>query len=159
MTLDKITSLADLEFRIKTNKYYKQMALLGAKRCCNTPSKIALLTTHEKVMEFLHKVSVEHNVNSCSAVVAEINACRSKIVEDVAPSPAVEAITPPPNVTPSSDKLKAVVAELKKKASSKKKRSVKTARGARSSARSRTPTRSTSHASSMRGSSGNGNNT
>lgn len=157
MTLDKVTSLADLEFKVKTNKYYKQLALLGAKRCCSNMTKLKALTTHEKVMEFLHRVSTDHNPGSCSAVVQEINHCCDKIKEEVETPLPVEA-TPTPSVTPASDKLKAVVAELKKKASSKQKRSVKAARGARSSTRSRTPTNST-RVRSTRHSNANGNHT
>jgi len=157
MTLDKVTSLADLEFKAKTNKYYRQMARQGARRCCTSVAVANGLTTHEKVMEFLHQVSIKHDLNSCRAVVQEVNHCYNKIVEDVEPSPAVEA-APTPTPTPDSDKLKAMVAELKKKASPKK-RSVKTVRGASSSTRSRTPTRSTSRVSSTRRSNTNGGNT
>lgn len=161
MTLDKVSSLADLEFRVKSNKYYKQLAILGAKRCCGSSVKLKEIKTYEQAIAFLHDVSIKHNPNSCSAVVQEVNACCTKIVEEVEPTPPTAEGTPTPTpIVTHSDKLKAMVDQLKKKAVSKKrpKATRPTARGARSSSRSRTPTPST-RARSTRRSNASGRNT
>jgi len=159
MTLVKVTSLADLVFKAKSDKYYKQLALLGARRCCNSDAKARALTTHEKVIEFLYTVSANHNPDSCSAVVQEINSCCHRIVEEIEPTPPVEGTTTPSGAPViDNNKLKEMVTKLKKKAVTSTKKSSAKARGARSSTRSRTPTRQT-RARSTRRSNANGRNT
>jgi len=121
MTLDSVTSLADLEFRVKTNKYYKQMAIKTAKRCYGgySAEMNKKLKIYEEALAFLHKISIQHNPDSCASIVAELNCIRDKIVEEVEPTPVVEAAPvvevaiPAPHVV-SVAKIKEI---LKKKSS------------------------------------------
>jgi len=118
MTLDNVTSLADLEFRVKTNKYYKQLAIKTAKRCYGgySAEMNKKLKIYEEALAFLHKISIQHNPDSCTSIVAELNYNSDKIVEEVEVAPVVEAAIPAPRVV-SVAKIKEI---LKKKAATKK---------------------------------------
>ena len=78
MTIDPITSLADLEFKAKTNKYYKQLAIIGCNQYMFGNKKVR---TYPAAIKALHIISINHNPNSCDAVVYGVNSYRDKIRE------------------------------------------------------------------------------
>ena len=105
MTLDSVTSLADLAFKAKTNKYYRKLVILTA-QWLGYPDA----TTYELAMDTLYRVAHRYNPNDCLPVVRQVNNRRSDIKED-----------PEPVVTPTVDELikqkktDKIVEELKKK--------------------------------------------
>lgn len=72
MTLDRVTSLADLAFKGKTDKYYRQLAIITAafygKGDLNWKGAIA----------FLNQVAIDNNPRSCESVVRDVNYICSK---------------------------------------------------------------------------------
>ena len=79
MTLDKITSLADLVFRAKTNKYYKKLAIMTAEWIGYTRQ-----TTYEIALNSLYKVAAIGEAG-CQPVVNAVNNLRSDLQEDPEP--------------------------------------------------------------------------
>lgn len=80
MTLDRVTSLADLVFRAKTNKYYKKLAIITAEWLgynCQT--------TYEIALNSLYKVAATQGEAGCQPVVNAVNNLRSDIQEDPEP--------------------------------------------------------------------------
>ena len=80
MTLDKITSLADLVFRAKTNKYYKKLAIMTAEWLGYTRQ-----TTYEIALNTLYKVAATQGEAGCQPVVNAVNNLRSDLQEDLEP--------------------------------------------------------------------------
>ena len=80
MTLDKITSLADLVFRAKTNKYYKKLAIMTAEWLGYTRQ-----TTYEIALNTLYKVAATQGEAGCQPVVNAVNNLRSDLQEDPEP--------------------------------------------------------------------------
>ena len=116
MRLDPITSLADLEFKAKTNKYYKQLAILGAEYMYIVGTKPP---SFEEAMDGLCKIAKEHNPNSCGSICATVNEVRNRVKEDVPPRPPIVAPVEPAKSKRASDMLDAglyadVIVELKK---------------------------------------------
>ncbi len=74
MTIKPVTSLADLEFKAKTDKHYQQLAILG----CRTwdGSRIRLYST---AIKKLQESSVGYNPHSCQSIVKVINESCNKI--------------------------------------------------------------------------------
>jgi hypothetical protein len=78
MTLERITSLADLVFKAKTNKYYKQLAIISARHLDISEHP----ETYEQAIIIIAKVTLKHNPDSCSDVVDAINSYRYDVKED-----------------------------------------------------------------------------
>ena len=78
MIIDPVTSLADLEFKVKTNKYYKQLAILGCRRIGY------YVRTYELAMKNLH-ISAG-GFKSCEPIIQEVNCCCDRIVEEKQPT-------------------------------------------------------------------------
>jgi len=76
MIIGPVTSLADLEFKARTNKYYKQLAILGCDRIGYN------ISNYERVMKRLHWCSVHWGYPSCEPIIQEINFCCNLIVEE-----------------------------------------------------------------------------
>jgi hypothetical protein len=127
MTLDRITSLADLAFKARTNKYYEQLVMI-AYRYLISGIKVGCI----EALESLNNMSVNYNPLSCHSTVEQINDLRSRVKEEVVPKPAPVVAAAAPAVPPASgfspavdeatEKLKKIVVDaLKKKATHKKK--------------------------------------
>jgi len=76
MVLDKVTSLADLAFRGKTNKYYRQLA------CVAASSYGYFGLTWKGSLEKLNNASLNYDRDSCQAVIDDINTFANEINED-----------------------------------------------------------------------------
>ena len=87
MNLEKITSLADLVFKAKTNKYYKQLAIIAARHFVSTADGDEIPETYEQSIIVIAKVTLENDPNSCSDVVDAINCYRYDVKEDRPPTP------------------------------------------------------------------------
>jgi hypothetical protein len=74
MIIGAITSLADLSFKCKTSRRYRQLAILGCEHYghLNVRDYIAAINR-------LNKIARHHNPNDCSAIVSGINWCRKLI--------------------------------------------------------------------------------
>jgi len=75
MTIAPVTSLADLEFKAKTDDNYKQLAILG---CGGFGYNVKLYTT---AIKRLNTTSTSLSESSCSYVTREINYYRDKLSE------------------------------------------------------------------------------
>ena len=76
MTIKAVTSLADLEFKAKTNKRYQQLAVMG---CRSIEWGLRKNVAYTTAMEKLHKFSIENDPESCDYVVDIINRNRHRI--------------------------------------------------------------------------------
>ena len=76
MTLDKVTSLADLEFKAKTNKYYRQLDKMAAEQLFGSRYS----ETYEKAMRYLHNDAFYKD--GCASIVTDINYLRKNIEPD-----------------------------------------------------------------------------
>lgn len=145
MTLDKITSLADLEFKVKANPYYRQMVWLGARRLgSSNASRMRMLNasadtmyadeTYDKILKYIHETSLNYDAQSCSFVVRELNYCRGYIDEFRYPLPPTVETAPTPSVDAAIKNKKAdsIVAELKKKANRNTKKKIGKSSGSKS---------------------------
>ncbi len=74
MTIKPVTSLADLEFRAKTDKHYQQLAILGCRSW--EGSNVKLYST---AIKRIHDIAVNYNPNSCQTIVNHINSHRFSI--------------------------------------------------------------------------------
>lgn len=97
MTLDKVTSLFDLEQKAKANVYYKQLAMLGWALLSDYPmasfaGKEISAENFTYGMEGLIKFATKNGSRSCSHVVERINDCMTYLREVVT--------TPPPAPKP-----------------------------------------------------------
>jgi hypothetical protein len=73
MTITKVTSLADLEFKAKTDRHYQQLAILGCKSFnCN-------IKTYPAAIRRLHEIAFENNPECCSTVINCVNQNCNKI--------------------------------------------------------------------------------
>lgn len=75
MTIKPVTSLADLEFKAKTDPYYRQLAILGCKSLiwnCN-------IKTYPNAIKKIHEISIGNNPESCDETICYINVYRDKI--------------------------------------------------------------------------------
>lgn len=78
MILDAVTSLADLAFRGRTDKRYRQLAVLTATVYYGRVS----LTTWKMAISFLHEVATNAGNVSCDSVVIDVNYNREYIKND-----------------------------------------------------------------------------
>lgn len=128
MTLDRITSLADLAFKARTNKYYEQLVMIAYRYLINSANKVGCI----EALESLNNVSVNYNPISCHSTVEQINGLRSRVKKEVVPKPApvvadaVPAVPPASGFSPAVDeateKLKKIVVDaLKKKQPTRRK--------------------------------------
>jgi hypothetical protein len=87
MTLDKVTSLADLVFKAKTNKYYKKLAIMTVEWL-----GYGNQTTYEIALNSLYKVAANQGDSGCQPVVNAINNLRRDVQEDLEPvaSPIID---------------------------------------------------------------------
>jgi hypothetical protein len=139
MTLDKVTSLADLAFKAKTNKYYRQLAVIASLylrgnsfyRIQGRPVKDE---SYAEAMEFLVRHYKDDGYEDCSTVVQRLNELRGEVIKEPEPKPEVK-----PEVVDASALKKSmgekIIAELKKKNLKAKTKTVR--RGVRSSTVSR----------------------
>jgi hypothetical protein len=86
MTIDKVTSLADLAFKAKTNKYYKKLAIIAAEYLGGYFEQ----KTYEYAINTLYRVARFNDPNSCLSVVNAINNLRNRVEEN--PDPVVERL-------------------------------------------------------------------
>ena len=75
MTINKVTSLADLEFKAKTDRHYQQLAILG----CKSLDYNSRVKTYPAAIRRLHKIAFENNPECCSAVIHHVNQNCNKI--------------------------------------------------------------------------------
>ncbi len=75
MTITKVTSLADLEFKAKTDRHYQQLAILG----CKSLDYNSCVKTYPAAIRRLHKIAFENNPECCSAVIHHVNQNCNKI--------------------------------------------------------------------------------
>jgi CBS domain-containing protein len=80
MFLEKITSLADLVFKAKTNKYYKKLAIMTAQWLGYDNQ-----ATYEIAMNTLYKVALLQGEKGCLPVVDAVNNLRCEVYEDPEP--------------------------------------------------------------------------
>src|SRR5271169_3805320 len=88
MILDRVTSLADLAFRGKMNKYYRQVAILVA-AYYGVPNK-----TWGEAITCLHKVATIEGHSSCADIVRGANYFRDKVGKDFVEQPEQLELTP-----------------------------------------------------------------
>jgi hypothetical protein len=80
MTINAVTSLADLEFKAKTDPHYKQLAVLGCRRLGY------FYKSYPHAIKKLHTIAQKPSAFgevSCSRVIYEVNLCRGNIVREV----------------------------------------------------------------------------
>ena len=75
MTIKQVTSLADLEFKAKTDRHYQQLAILG----CRSLDYNSRVKTYPAAIRRLHKIAFDNNPDSCSAVIHHVNQNCNKI--------------------------------------------------------------------------------
>ena len=75
MVIDRVTSLADLAFRGKTDKRFRHLAVISA----TIYGKAEL--TYKEAMTFLHEVATNEG-GSCTNVVRDINYNRELVKDD-----------------------------------------------------------------------------
>lgn len=68
MTIKPVTSLADLEFKAKTDKHYQQLTILGCAELGYPNIKV-----YANAIKRLHKISINHNPDSCQTVINYVN--------------------------------------------------------------------------------------
>lgn len=78
MILSRVTSLADLVFKAKTNKYYKILAIITAEYLEGSLKQ----KTYENAMNTLYRVARTHNPDTCFDIVETINSFRDKVEKD-----------------------------------------------------------------------------
>lgn len=139
MTLDKVTSLADLAFKAKTNKYYRQLAVIGSayfrgNSLYRVQGKPVKDEVYAEALDFLVRQYKSDGYDNCSTVVQRLNELTCEVVKEPEPKPEVK-----PEVVDASALKKSmgekIVAALKKKNLKTKTKPVK--RGVRSSTVSR----------------------
>ncbi len=74
MTIPPVTSLADLEFKAKTDRHYQQLAILGCRAWGGSNVKL-----YSTAIKRLHAISVGCNPNSCKVVIGHVNEKCNKI--------------------------------------------------------------------------------
>lgn len=109
MSLKAITSLADLEFKAKTDEHYQQLAILGAQSLGYHSAK-----DYQTAIEKLHYCSLNHNPESCEAVVREVNHYLSH-VKIVKPKPAVKPSRKKVRGAKNKEAYAKIIENLKKK--------------------------------------------
>jgi hypothetical protein len=77
MKLDCVTSLADLAFKAKTNKYYQQLVMLAYYRYVFNST--GTQPTWEEALKSVNDVSVSYSPRSCCDVVFGINELRGAV--------------------------------------------------------------------------------
>ena len=130
--LDKITSLADLEFKAQSNKYYRQLALIAAKYIAgnyytHVQGKPVTDTAFKGAMDYLIKKWKSDCYEDCRETCKTINDLRSQVMKEPEPKPEPEKVD-----TLLKTNAKAVIEQLKKKNLKAKKTKI----GLRSSKRS-----------------------
>ena len=143
MTLDKVTSLADLVFKAKTNKYYRQLAVIASAylrgnslyRIQGRPVKDE---AYAEALELLVRHYKDDGYEDCSTVVQRLNELRGEVVKEPEPKPEVKPeVVEVATATAALKKSmgEKIIAELKKKNLKAKTKTVR--RGVRSSTVSR----------------------
>jgi hypothetical protein len=139
MDLPSVTSLADLAFKAKTNKYYRQLAVISAKYLAgnyysSVQGRPVTDTVFESSFNYLIRKWKEDGYENCATVCATINDLRCQVLPEPEPRPE-----PKPEKVESLLKKKMgdkIIAELKKKKTATKKT---VRRGVSSSTASRSP--------------------
>ena len=90
MVIDRVTSLADLAFRGKTDKRFRHLAVLttvyyGKKEL-----------TYKEAMAFLHEFAVNNDGGSCVNIVRDLNYNRELVKDDWVEPPEQLELTPQP---------------------------------------------------------------
>ena len=75
MTINKVTSLADLEFKAKTDRHYQQLAILG----CRSLDYNSRVKTYPAAIRRLHAIALGNNPDSCETVIHHVNQNCNKI--------------------------------------------------------------------------------
>lgn len=77
MVMDRVTSLADLAFRGRTDKRYRHLAVLTVSYY-GKPN-----LSWEKAMTLLHELAISRNGNlSCANIVRDVNYNRELVIDD-----------------------------------------------------------------------------
>lgn len=100
MTIPKITSLADLEFKAKTNPYYRQLARMALEQL----GWHQIAKQYPQSIEKLFQLSKNHGFIDCSPYTNHINGFCDRIT---AIKPEKKVVDP--------EKLKTIIVGLKKK--------------------------------------------
>ena len=90
MVIDRVTSLADLAFRGKTDKRYRHLAVLTA----TYYGKADL--SWEKAMKLLHEVAATQDGGTCTNIVRDVNYNRELVKDDWQEPPEQLELTPQP---------------------------------------------------------------
>ena len=139
--LDKITSLADLEFKAQTNKYYRQLAMIACKYIAGNyyshiQAKPVTDIAFKGAMDYLIKKWKSDGYENCCETCKTINDLRCQVMKE--PEPVVVPEVKPEKVDEVLKKnAKKVVEALKKKKAKTPKKRI----GSSSSRRSTTPRR------------------
>lgn len=140
MKLDAVTSLADLAFKAKTNKYYQQLTIIVYRYLISgTPP----LGGWSEALESLNNYSIHCSPNDCKEVVQYTNDLRIRVKEEKPPAPVVAPTAPAtvpaggfsPAVDEASQKFQNIVAELKKKKKANTKKKLTSTRSSTASTR------------------------
>ena len=91
MILDTVTSLADLIFKSKTNKYYRQLAVISGKyvngdNCYSHGRQISNYEFETALKELIYHIKVCED-DTCCGVCATINDLRYHVREEPKPAP------------------------------------------------------------------------
>ena len=100
MTIKQVTSLADLEFKAKTDRHYQQLAILG----CRSLDYNSRVKTYPAAIRRLHKIAFENNPESCSQIIEYVNQNCNKIKPEQDPA----------SVLAKKKEVERIIANLKK---------------------------------------------
>lgn len=119
MTITPVTSLADLEFKVKTDKHYEQLAILGCKSITFGASRIK---TYKYAIKKLYEIAEANGTstmsNGCGFIMTYLNQNCNRIVP----------IQPPISAEEKQKKGKEIVNKLNKLKNVRKKSIRKIAR-------------------------------
>ena len=110
--MDKVTSLADLVFRAKTDRHYRQLARIVHSRLSG--NEFLPEVSYEDSLKFLYSYA-EHYYghDNCSVTVDHLNYYRGRVVEEKDPMSVIEDVaTPTPIPVPEVRTAKKVVIEM-----------------------------------------------
>jgi len=85
MTIPPVTSLADLEFKAKTDRHYQQLAILGYNSIEHANVKL-----YSTAIERLHKMAVSYGYGVCVPIIKYVNLQCNKIKPEK--DPAIELL-------------------------------------------------------------------
>jgi len=91
MTIEPVTSLADLEFKAKADKHYEQLAVLGCKSIMYGTCRIR---TYKNAIKKLHEIAVANRgyADSCQFIMKHVNSNCHRIVPIVPQPPVCEVV-------------------------------------------------------------------